>query len=177
MIFLTENCVPAHQNQCSFNKICCVREIGRNSCYECAIRNAYVNSHCGEMVKEDVSGLVIIQCTFCLQQQKTKSERDSALQGQKRAAEKMLQYSEKKFCDLPLHSSVALNVPKVDRGPLDPQNIHDKIVDFQNGFYRIGTAAEIIKSWFSRSELLESGAAMTDQVADKEITLREALAA
>lgn len=49
--------------------------------------------------------------------------------GQKRAAEKMLNVSNKKLKPLEIGQTLAIEVPKVDRGPLDPKNIIGTIVE------------------------------------------------
>jgi len=48
---------------------------------------------------------------------------------------------------------IVLSVPKVDRGPLDSQNINGLVIDIRNGVYQIGTEVGIIKNWCSREEL------------------------
>ncbi|KAK4880969.1 hypothetical protein RN001_004288 [Aquatica leii] len=60
---------------------------------------------------------------------KIEYERQKSYSGQKRAAEKMTEASNKKFKALEIGSYVYLAVPKVDRGPLDSKNLTGKVFD------------------------------------------------
>ena len=65
--------------------------------------------------------------------------------------------------------------PKVDRGPLDPANIHAVITDARNDVYQLSTRAGVIKGWFPRSALRETDANEVGVVGtDRTLGLREA---
>ncbi|GFX98340.1 hypothetical protein TNCV_4909831 [Trichonephila clavipes] len=59
----------------------------------------------------------------------------------------MKEVSLKKFKDLSEDSTVLVNVPKVDRGPLDGNNTVEIVLDTKNNLYQIGTSVGIIKDW------------------------------
>ncbi|CAH4036853.1 unnamed protein product [Pieris brassicae] len=102
-------------------------------------------------------------------------QRNQAHIGIKRAAEIMIDNTAKKFKPLNVGSSVLINVPKVDRGPLDTKNIRGRIVDFRNGVYRVGTKTGTIKNWFPRHELQEPVDVYHDDISDVPISLSEAV--
>ncbi|CAF4872984.1 unnamed protein product [Pieris macdunnoughi] len=101
--------------------------------------------------------------------------RNQAHIGIKRAAEIMIDNTAKKFKPLNLGSSVLINVPKVDRGPLDTKIIRGRVVDFRNGVYRVETKTGTIKNWFPRHELQEPVDDYHDDLLDVPISLREAV--
>jgi hypothetical protein len=74
-------------------------------------------------------------CDTCVKEKQIQKERVEAFEGQKKAAEKMIQASGKKLVIIEVGSYVLVNIPKVDRGPLDTQNIIGKVVDKKNILY------------------------------------------
>ena len=88
----------------------------------------------------------------------------------------MLRASKRKLPDISVGSTVVLAVPAVDKGPLDPQNILGKILDFRNGVYRVGTESGVFKNWFPRSQLQLTSAIFENVIPEKDISLREAVA-
>lgn len=116
-------------------------------------------------------------CLNCVRESNISFERGMAHKSTKRAAEKMLENSNKKFPTLGIGSSITLAVPKVDRGPLDTRNIAGKIIDARNGVYSVGTAAGIIKNWFPRGEIQLSSAKFAAQIPEKVVSLREVVSA
>ncbi|KAE9521950.1 hypothetical protein AGLY_017642 [Aphis glycines] len=91
----------------------------------------------------------------------------------------MAENSEKLFKELKVGNQIVLSVPKVDRGPLDSQNINGLVIDIRNGVYQIGTEVGIINNWCSREELqLVSNNGLEDSKIqkDKFVSIREAVA-
>lgn len=156
-------------------RICSVCSYETESNVKCYICKNYVHPVCGESEKEPASSKSLV-CLLCTQERITANQRLRSYEGQKRAAEKMVEYSAKKFKDVAIGSSVILSIPKVDRGPLDCPNILGKITDMRNGVYRIGTRSGTLKNWFPRSQFSESGAEMTEPIPENTfITIREAV--
>lgn len=65
----------------------------------------------------------------------------------------MAENSDKLFKELKVGDQIVLSVPKVNRGPLDTQNINGLVIYIRKGVYQVGTAVGIIKHWCSREEL------------------------
>lgn len=126
-------------------------------------------SVCGEGTSGDH------QCQLCKNEASIRHEREKSHQGMKRAAEKMVDETARKLPRLNIGDSVFLNIPKIDRGPLDTKNITGKIVDMKNGVFQVGTANGIIKNWFPRHELQYSSNEYGEQVPNNLLSLREAV--
>ncbi|XP_049702878.2 KRAB-A domain-containing protein 2-like [Helicoverpa armigera] len=109
----------------------------------------------------------------CKSEQDTQPQPKKVFKGTKRAAAKMENDTAKKLPPLSNGETVIISIPKADRGPLDIQNIRGKIVDFQNGVYRVGTKSGIIKNWFERHEMQISSDDYDDDILDTPISLRE----
>jgi len=91
----------------------------------------------------------------------------------------MAENSAKLYKELKVGDQILLIVPKVDRGPLDTQNINGLVIDIRNGVYQVGIAVGIIKHWCSREELqLVSNNGLEDSEVqkDKFVSIREAVA-
>ncbi|VEN46954.1 unnamed protein product [Callosobruchus maculatus] len=115
-------------------------------------------------------------CSLCKNEELVKNQRKECVLGQKGAAEKMLNVSNKKLKPLELGQTVAIEVPKVDRGPLDPKNILRTIVNISNDVYQIGTIHGLLNRWFSRDEMTDCQSSEVINIPeDKVISLREAL--
>ena len=110
----------------------------------------------------------------CVDEADILRERVGAYEGMVKQAKKMGD-TVHSLPELGVGSSVVMAVPKVDRGPLDPSNIHAVITDRKNDVYQLGTRAGIIKGWFPRSALR---ATKTNEVgvadAGRALGLREA---
>ena len=113
----------------------------------------------------------------CVDEGDIMRERAGAYEGMVRQANKMGD----KVRDLPaleVGTSVVMAMPKVDRGPLDPANIHAVITDKKNDVYQLGTSAGTIKGWFPRSALRETNCGNTGEDGavgtDRIVGLREA---
>lgn len=116
------------------------------------------------------------KCQFCINEETIETERGGCVSGQKRAAEKMLESSKQKLKPLCEGQYVAVEVPKLDRGPLDPKNILGKVVEIKNGVYQIGTAHGMLNRWFSRDELISNEASELLEINQNAcISLREAM--
>jgi len=85
----------------------------------------------------------------------------------------MKQSSDKKLVIIEVGSYVLVNIPKVDRRPLDTQNIIGKVLDKKNNVYQIGTRFGIINTRLSRNVLQATDAEFLDEVPNTIITLRE----
>lgn len=140
----------------------------------CSLCSKPVHAICGVACGEEGYGSQV-QCFLCQKEQLIVNERDQAHHGVKRAAEKMVDNTAKKLPLLEIGNSVFLNVPKIDRGPLDTKNIAGKVVDFRNGVYKIGTGSGTIKNWFSRQDLLASSKDYCEVISELPISLREAV--
>ncbi|KAL4707933.1 hypothetical protein ACJJTC_013724 [Scirpophaga incertulas] len=68
----------------------------------------------------------------------------------------MIALSSKKFKDIDIGTTVLVEVPKVDRGPLDSKNIAGKILEKRNELFRVGTPFGIISDWIPRNAVLSS---------------------
>lgn len=69
-----------------------------------------------------------------------------------------------------------IEVPKVDRGPLDPKNITGKMLEKRNGLFRVGTSTGIIKDWLQRNAIqLSPGAEISDPIPENTTLLLRAI--
>ncbi|GFV31360.1 histone-lysine N-methyltransferase SETMAR [Trichonephila clavipes] len=85
----------------------------------------------------------------------------------------MKEVSLKKFKDLSVDSTVLVNVPKVDRGPLDGNNTVEIVLDTKNNLYQIGISVGIIKDWLPRNALQIATTTFTEIVPRINLSLRE----
>ncbi|GFU68908.1 SCAN domain-containing protein 3 [Trichonephila clavipes] len=155
------------------SKACCV-VCGMEStgAHSCAICKNQVRAICGNAVGEEGYGSKIL-CYLWRKEENVKYQRENAAKHLKRSAEKMKEVSLKKFKDLSVDSTVLVNVPKVDRGPLDGSNIVGIILDTKNNLYQIGTSAGIIKDWLPRNALQIATTTFTEIVPRINLSLRE----
>lgn len=108
-----------------------------------------------------------------------RKEREAAYEGQKRAAEKMLSPKHRKIT-FTVNDCVLVSVPKVDRGPTDPQNIVGIIIDCKNDVYQVATEYGVIKGWYGHDSLQHATSSflkIEDLRTSKHLSLREAVAA
>lgn len=55
--------------------------------------------------------------------------------------------SAEKFKKIDVGSRVVVQVPKIDRSPLDQKNLVDKVLKCSNNHYQVGTSHGIISNW------------------------------
>ncbi|VDO16715.1 unnamed protein product [Brugia timori] len=91
----------------------------------------------------------------------------------KRAAEKMLQRSAKRFKSLEVGSTVIVQVPKFDRSPLDQKNILGKIMKISHELYQVGTSAGVINNLLPRNALEQSAVSFSDDIPNTRLSIRE----
>ncbi|KAK9701294.1 hypothetical protein QE152_g30728 [Popillia japonica] len=150
---------------------CIVCKEGGSNIKNCAEYERTVHYICGGC--RDGSNLL---CLLCLQEKRIIEERKSSYVGQKRVAEKMFESSAQKFKPIEVGTCVKVASPKVDRGPLDKQNLLGQVMELENEVYRIRTKSGIIKNWFSRNEIdpCKSGPSFL-HAPDNMVTLQEAI--
>lgn len=151
--------------------VCGKSTSGAHQCYSCL---KSVHAICGFSDGTEGYGSKIL-CLLCSNELKIRNERKKSHHGVKRAADKMTNDTAKKLPSLCVGDSIFVNVPKIDRGPLDTKNIFGKIVDIRNGLYRVGTKSGIIKNWLSRHELQISLNEHIAEVPCAVLSLREAV--
>ncbi|GFY38752.1 hypothetical protein TNIN_448131 [Trichonephila inaurata madagascariensis] len=111
----------------SDSKACCVLcGMESTEAHSCNICKNQMPAICGNTVGEEGYGSKIL-CYLCQKEENVKYQRNNAVKHLKRSAEKMKEVSLKKFKDLSVDSTVLANVPKVDRGPLNGNNIMDNM--------------------------------------------------
>jgi len=94
------------------------------------------------------------------------------------AAEKMLRSSKKKLPHYKIGDCVLLSIPKVDRGPSDPQNIVCVITEQKEQVNQVGVPNGIVKGWFRSENLVPAGSQFItrdDIDFNKLLSLREAV--
>ena len=102
-------------------------------------------------------------------------QREEARIGQKQAAVMMKNASDKKFKEVSVGDSVALNVRKVDRGPLDSRNLLGRILNMRNNVYQIGTKNGVLTTWYSRNCFTVSGSPLLGDIPQTRLSLRQAV--
>lgn len=91
-------------------------------------------------------------CDFCINEKQIEMERKEAHAMTVAAAERMKRTTRKILPELNLGDFVTIEVPKIDRGPLDSHLI-GKVVAKRNNLYQIGTKHGIIKQFQQRASL------------------------
>ncbi|GBM28673.1 hypothetical protein AVEN_116690-1 [Araneus ventricosus] len=76
--------------------------------------------------------ILFIAVTFVDIKRNVVTELQTAHEGQKRAVEKIIESSGKKLKPVAVRDFILLNVPKVDRGPLDCPNLIGKNLKVEN---------------------------------------------
>ncbi|GBM82532.1 hypothetical protein AVEN_257430-1 [Araneus ventricosus] len=76
----------------------------------------------------------------------------------------MIETCGKKMIPVAVGDFILINVPKVDRVPLDCSNSIGIILKVENNAYQIGTKSGIIKSWFARCDFHISGVQILEDV-------------
>ncbi|XP_073966897.1 SCAN domain-containing protein 3-like [Choristoneura fumiferana] len=151
--------------------VCGNETTGAHSCRSCCKPMHVI---CGFSDGKEGYGSQIL-CFLCKNEQDIAKERELTHKGTKRAAEKMIDQTVKKLPLLEIGNSVFLNVPKLDRGPLDIKNIAGKIVDIRNGVFKVGTTSGTIKNWFPRQDLQISANDYKGVISESLISLRHAV--
>lgn len=152
--------------------IICLVILQENEAKPCSICEVMLHLDCG--VNFDNADFV---CPLCLRGRELVKTRQDCFKRQTIAAEKMTDFSEKKFPPLEIGECVTLAISKFDRGPLDFANIIGVISAKENGVYQIGTKDGLIKGWFPRTDVEKAASRpFTIEDVNKEIclTLREA---
>ncbi|KAG7295212.1 hypothetical protein JYU34_022182 [Plutella xylostella] len=72
-----------------------------------------------------------------------------------------------------VRSSVLVEIPKIDRGPLDQKNVIGKVLEKRNENHKIGTSVEILKDWMPRNAIQLSNMTFNDPVPNESLSLRE----
>lgn len=155
-------------------QICLVCANETTEAHTCKSCSRPVHAICGLSNGKEGFGSQIL-CFLCKSEHDISIEREQAHKGVKRAAENMIDRTAKKHSVLEIGNSVILNVPKLDRGPLDTKNISGKVVDMRNGVFKIGTSSGTIKNWFPRQELQVSATNYNEEISESPITLRHAV--
>lgn len=62
----------------------------------------------------------------------------------------MTAHSTNKFKNIDVGATVLVEVPKVDRGPLDSKNVVGKVIEKRNELYKVGTSFGVINDWLPR---------------------------
>ncbi|KAF2894663.1 hypothetical protein ILUMI_11509 [Ignelater luminosus] len=136
MLFASEG--EAVDRKKTFCVVCGMESTGTHLC---DISKNPVHAVCGRTVAEKGHGSRIL-CYLCQKEGNIKEQREHAPQNKKGFAEKMKDNSSKKFKDLLVGSTVLIDVPKVDRGPLDANNITEIVLNIKK-IFRIGTSVGI----------------------------------
>ncbi|KAF2883575.1 hypothetical protein ILUMI_22593 [Ignelater luminosus] len=111
-----------------------MKSTGAHSCDIC--KNP-VHAICGSTVGEERYTI------YAKKEGNIKEQREHAAQNLKRSAGKMKDTSSKKFKDVLVSSTILIDVPKVDRGPLDANNIRRIVLNL----FQIGTSVGVIKDY------------------------------
>lgn len=157
-------------------KICnvCSEEVLET--FLCATCKKFVHLKCCYVPSGSSHTSSNMECIHCNTEKNISKERSTSYIGQKRAAQKMIETTNKKFCNLKVGTCVTVNVPKFDRDPLDSRNILGKVIETKNGLYKIGTDGGIIKNWLPRSDIQKCQDIHIGEIPQSEITLRKAVA-
>ncbi|KAF0698227.1 KRAB-A domain-containing protein 2-like [Aphis craccivora] len=175
-----DNIPSKKKKYCNINNICSVCEKSGSE-LQCTIckRNIHSDNYSYSI---NNSNDIENNCLLCNNEKQIKVNRIEFYKRQTIAAQKMAENSEKLFKELKVGDQIVLSVPKVDRGPLDSQNINGLVIDkiyTINGVYEISTDdVGIIKNWCSKEELqLVSNNGLEDSKIqkDKFVSIREAV--
>ncbi|CAF4824259.1 unnamed protein product [Pieris macdunnoughi] len=131
--------------------ICNEEASGAHTCTEC---KKIVHAICGVVSEGNEDYGLQLLCNLCANGRKIIQERTQSHVNLKRAADNMISTSSKKFKDISTGSTVLVEVPKVDRGPLDSKYLIGKVLMKKNELYQVGTAFGIIKDWMPRNAVL-----------------------
>lgn len=81
--------------------------------------------------------------------------------------------SSEKFGEIDIGATILVDVPKIDRRPLDASNIIGKVIDKKNDLFKIGTSAGVLKDWLPRNSIQISTTAFNEPISTNELSLRE----
>ncbi|KAL4713359.1 hypothetical protein ACJJTC_016827 [Scirpophaga incertulas] len=137
------------------NSLCHICNLETSGTIRCQRCNGMIHVMCGVSSEDEGSSWQLI-CNLCANENSISRERRESYQNLKRAADKMIALSSKKFKDIDIGTTVLVEVPKVDRGPLDSKNIAGKILEKRNELFRVGTPFGIISDWIPRNAVLSS---------------------
>ncbi|CAG5044222.1 unnamed protein product [Parnassius apollo] len=87
----------------------------------------------------------------------------------------MTALSSKKFKNIDVGATVLVEVPKVDRGPLDSKNAVGKVIDKGNELYKVGTFG-VINDWLPQNAVLPNpGEILPDDLPEAKLPLKKYL--
>lgn len=125
-----------------------------------------------------VKCLVNDMCLRCTRKKHILENRERAKKKQAQQAMQMLAKSQKRFKMINEDDTVLIPIPDVDRGHLDPANLHAIVLKKgENSTFQLGTRHGIIKSYFSRNQFnscSEKFLTRSDVPMDKMLSVREA---
>ncbi|KAJ8709623.1 hypothetical protein PYW08_009627 [Mythimna loreyi] len=89
----------------------------------------------------------------------------------------MTAHSSKKFKNIDVGATVLVEVPRVDRGPLDSKNVVGKVIEKKNELYKVGTSFGIINDWLPRNAVLSTpGDILNETLPETKLPLRKIFA-
>lgn len=146
-----------------FCHICNKESSGAHTCIKC---KRITHVICGDTTENNDEGYGSqLICNLCTNEIKILKERKDSHFNLKRAAEKMTAHSSKKFKNIEVGATVLVEVPKVDRGPLDSKNVVGKVIEKRNELYKVGTSFGVINDWLPRNAVLSTpGEILTDDL-------------
>ncbi|KAL0883175.1 hypothetical protein ABMA27_016617 [Loxostege sticticalis] len=135
-----------------FCHICNQESSGAHTCIKC---KRITHGICGNSTENNDEGYGSqLICNLCANEINILRERKDSHLNLKRAAEKMTAHSSKKFKNIDVGATVLVEVPKVDRGPLDSKNVVGKVLEKRNELYKVGTSFGVINDWLPRNAVL-----------------------
>ncbi|GBO11488.1 hypothetical protein AVEN_204891-1 [Araneus ventricosus] len=144
-------------NICSCN----LNETSFVSCYSCSM-NIHITC-CQNIASTYEDNNFVYRCYICDRKENTNGASKSTRRPEKSSG-KMIETCGKKMISVAVGDFILLNVPKVDRGPLDCPNLRGKFLKVEKNVYQIGTKCGIIKSWFPRCDFQTSGPQILEDV-------------
>ncbi|KAJ8720572.1 hypothetical protein PYW08_006037 [Mythimna loreyi] len=152
--------------------ICNNESSGAHTCIKC---QRITHVICGEPTENNDEGYGSqLICKLCTNEINILRERKDSHLNLKRAAEKMTAHSSKKFKNIDVGATVLVEVPRVDRGPLDSKNVVGKVIENKNELYKVGTSFGIINDWLPRNAVLSTpGEILNETLPETKLPLRK----
>lgn len=129
--------------------------------------------------RTDTDGGTDILCTHCFDLAEIRQQRSGAKRKLEAQAEQMLHMSRQRYEPAVIGQNVVIRIPEVDRGRADLQNLMAVVIDHTDGFYKLGTKDGSLARSYVRNEfeICKEKFFTIEDVTDKQISLREAVAA
>lgn len=158
---------------------CVSCQLPASGAHKCAICShaCHAIQPCSVPMGEEEGYGAPVKCSHCQNAEHRQEQQTGAKRKQEDQADRMKEFSAKRFKAAEVGQCVKVPVPEVDRGKTDPRNILAVVIEVtEDGCYRLGTKNGVLKQLYARNQFdpcKESFLSVEEVPKEKEVSLRQ----